>query len=329
MISAGDFSKKQIVFVFFNHGEKLSFSNDNLVVKTEEGKIKFQCTCYRLFLVFVVGNGSITTGLMQRAKKFGFTIVLLTSGLRPFQYIGAPLEGNTLLRQMQYSYDSLDLAKHITRNKIVNQREAIKRIRHKNEIQGEAINLLSGYLGKIDSAESLQMLMGYEGSASRVYFSAYFNNVIWQRRAPRTKCDMVNAVLDIGYTLLFSFVDALLSCFGFDVYCGVMHRNFYMRKSLVCDVIEPFRPLIDAQVRTAISLKQCKEDDFTVDNGRYVLKWKKNPEYISWLIKPIMEEKEPIYRYIQSYYRAFARQLPASDFPIYEIWSRDNDIDQL
>ena len=329
MISAEDFSKKQIVFVFFNHGEKLSFSNDNLVVKTEEGKIKFQCTCYRLFLVFAVGNGSITTGLMQRAKKFGFSIVLLTSGLRPFQYIGAPLEGNTLLRQMQYSYDSLDLAKHITKNKIMNQREAIKRIRHKNEIQDEAINLLSGYLGKIDSVENLQMLMGYEGSASRVYFSAYFNNVVWQRRAPRTKCDMVNAVLDIGYTLLFSFVDALLNCFGFDVYCGVMHRNFYMRKSLVCDIVEPFRPLIDAQVRTAISLKQCKEDDFTVDNGRYLLKWKKNPEYISWLIKPIMSEKELIYRYIQSYYRAFARQLPTSDFPIYEIWSRENDIDQL
>ena len=329
MISAEDFSKKQIVFVFFNHGEKLSFSNDNLVVKTEEGKIKFQCTCYRLFLVFAVGNGSITTGLMQRAKKFGFSIVLLTSGVRPFQYIGAPLEGNTLLRQMQYSYDSLDLAKHITKNKIMNQREAIKRIRHKNEIQDEAINLLSGYLGKIDSVENLQMLMGYEGSASRVYFSAYFNNVVWQRRAPRTKCDMVNAVLDIGYTLLFSFVDALLNCFGFDVYCGVMHRNFYMRKSLVCDIVEPFRPLIDAQVRTAISLKQCKEDDFTVDNGRYLLKWKKNPEYISWLIKPIMSEKELIYRYIQSYYRAFARQLPTSDFPIYEIWSRENDIDQL
>ena len=329
MISAGDFSKKQIVFVFFNHGEKLSFSNDNLVVKTEEGKIKFQCTCYRLFLVFAVGNGSITTGLMQRAKKFGFTIALLTSSMRPFQYIGAPLEGNTMLRQVQYSYDSLDLAKHITKNKIANQQEAIKRIRYKNEIQMEAINLLSDYRGKIDSAENLQMLMGYEGSASRVYFSAYFNNVIWQRRAPRTKCDMVNAALDIGYTILFSFVDALLNCFGFDVYCGVMHRDFYMRKSLVCDIVEPFRPLIDAQIRTAINLKQCREDDFTVENGRFLLNWKKNPEYVSWLIKPIMAEKDAIYRYIQSYYRAFARQLPTSDFPIYKIWSRENDIDQL
>lgn len=66
MISAGDFSKKQIVFVFFNQGEKLSFSNDNLVVKNAEGKVKFQCTCYRLFLVFTIGNGSITTGLIRQ-----------------------------------------------------------------------------------------------------------------------------------------------------------------------------------------------------------------------------------------------------------------------
>lgn len=325
MISAGDFSKKQIIFVFFNRGEKIAFLNDNLVVKTEDGQIKFQCTCYRIFLVLAVGNGSITTGLIQRAKKFGFPIVFLTSSMRPFQYIGVALEGNTMLRQVQYSYNSLELAKHITQNKIRNQQKAIKRIRNKNEVQMDAIQLLSGYYEKVSAADSLQVLMGYEGSASRVYFSAYFNNIVWQRREPRTKCDIVNSVMDIGYTILFSFVDALLNCFGFDVYCGVMHRNFYMRKSLVCDIIEPFRPLIDAQIRTAINLKQCKAEDFSVENGRYLLKWKKNPEYVSWLMKPIMEEKDAIFRYVQSYYRAFARQLPISDFPVYELWSEKND----
>lgn len=46
MISALDFKKKQIVFVLFNEGEKMSFSNDNIVIKTPDNKIKFQCSCY-------------------------------------------------------------------------------------------------------------------------------------------------------------------------------------------------------------------------------------------------------------------------------------------
>lgn len=64
MLNANDFSKKQIIFLFTNEGEKLSFSNDNIIVKDKEGKIKHQSTCYRLFMVCVVGNISITSGLI-------------------------------------------------------------------------------------------------------------------------------------------------------------------------------------------------------------------------------------------------------------------------
>ena len=42
MLNASDFSKKQIIFLFTNQGEKLSFSNDNVIVKDKEGKIKHQ-----------------------------------------------------------------------------------------------------------------------------------------------------------------------------------------------------------------------------------------------------------------------------------------------
>ena len=317
MISAGDFEKKQIVFVFFNQGEKLSFSNDNFVVRNSDGKVKFQCTCYRLFLVFAVGHGSITSGLIQRARKFGFSIVLMNQNMRPYQVIGAQLEGNTVLHKAQYDYDSIDIAKHITSNKIRNQGETIRCIRNKNELQMEAIQLLKSYANKTWDCVSLQELMGVEGAASRVYFPNFFNNYPWERRAPRTKFDMINSVLDIGYTILFSFIESLLNCYGFDTYCGVMHRNFYMRKSLVCDIVEPFRCLIDYQVRKAINLRQCKEEDFLIENGQYRLRWEKNADYISWIAKPLIESKSEIHAYVQSYYRCFMKHKPAKEFPVY------------
>lgn len=92
MISRPDFEKKQILFVFTSQGEKISFSNDNVVVKDKNGKIKHQSTCYRLFLLFIIGETSITSGLIQRAKKFKFTIFLMNRNMKLYEVIGHRLE---------------------------------------------------------------------------------------------------------------------------------------------------------------------------------------------------------------------------------------------
>lgn len=55
MLSLPEMKKKQIVFVFSNEGDKLSFSNDNIVVKDKEGKIKHQSTCYNCLWLLLLG----------------------------------------------------------------------------------------------------------------------------------------------------------------------------------------------------------------------------------------------------------------------------------
>ena len=85
----------------FNEGEKMVFGNDNLIVKQLDGKIRFKCTCYRLFAVYAVGHCSLTSAIIQKAKKFGFFIIMMTSAFRVYTIIGAEKEGNTLLRKSQ------------------------------------------------------------------------------------------------------------------------------------------------------------------------------------------------------------------------------------
>ena len=145
----------------------------------------------------------------------------------------------------------------------------------------------------------------------------YFDNVQWNGRKPRIKSDYVNVVLDIGYTMLFNIVDAMLQVYGFDTYYGVFHKCFYMRKSLVCDIMEPIRPIIDYEVRKAINLGQCKIDDFEKYNEHWCLKYKNNPQYIQFLMQAIMEYKDEIFMYIQSYYRYFMKMKSVSEFAKY------------
>lgn len=319
MMTKNEFEKKQILFAFLNAGEKVSFSNDNIIIKDPNGKVKHQSTCYRLFMVFIIGHISVTSGLLQRAHKFNFTIILMTPGLRIYEYLGTPMEGNVLLRRHQYGYNGLELGKQILENKVHNQRMLLTQERGKNVAIKEAIDKIKEYELAIGSYDGeLSGLLGLEGCAARMYFANCFNNVEWHGRKPRIKNDYVNSTLDIGYTLIFNFIDAMLNMYGFDTYCGVLHKEFYMRKSLVCDFVEPFRVIIDKQVKKAINLEQCKAEDFTCVNGRYLLEWKHNPAYITFLMQPILKYKDDIFQYVQSFYRAFMKNKNVSEYPVFK-----------
>lgn len=318
MLNANDFKKKQILFLFTNHGDKISFSNDNIVIKDSSGKIKFQATCYRIFMICVVGNISITSGLIQRSKKFGFSICLMNITFKVYEIIGARMEGNTLLRKHQYEYQDNYIGQKIEQNKISNQMNALRCIRSKSEYLKEGIELLDNITAKLNEDMSYLEVMGLEGNAAKVYFPRMFDNVKWSGRKPRIKSDYINVTLDIGYTMLFNMVDAILQVYGFDTYYGVFHRCFYMRKSLVCDIMEPMRPIIDYEIRKAANLGQCKIDDFEQFDQRWVLKYKKNPDYIQFLMNSILEYKDDIFLYIQKYYRFFMKDR-AGEVPVFEI----------
>lgn len=320
MLERPDFVKKQIIFLFANRGEKISFKNDNIVVTDKEGKIKYQVTCYLVFVLFVVGDTSITSGIIRRAKKFGFVICMMTQSFKLYAIIGNRMEGNTLLHHKQYQYEQSDIAQFLVENKIRNQRQALNTFRKKSIANKEAIAKLDEYLQVLKEEKiDTNSLLGIEGSAARVYFPQMFDNVNWKGRKPRIKSDYINTTLDIGYNLLFNMVDSLLQVYGFDVYCGVYHKEFYMRKSLACDLMEPMRPMIDLTVRKGINLGQCKQDDFQVLQNQYVLNYKKSASYVSFLMNTILDNKEAMFLFIQQYYRAFMKNKDIEQYKSFEV----------
>ena len=111
--------------------------------------------------------------------------------------------------------------------------------------------------------------MGIEGAVAKSFFSAYFANYNWKGRHPRVKSDVLNVALDIGYTILFNFMECFVRMFGFDIYIGVYHRVWYKRKSLICDLIEPFRCIIDHATLLAFNRKQFSEKDFILLKNEY------------------------------------------------------------
>lgn len=314
-----DFMQKQIIFVTVMNSEKISFLNDNLIVKDKTDKVILQVTCFRILMLCIVGGFSFTSGIVYNSKKFSFPIYLLTSGLKLINKISNAMEGNVILRRHQYEYNGLGLAKFIVFNKVSNQLAVIESKRKKSPDDYVGITKLKDYLERINGFDDngLSELLSLEGNAAKIYFKLHFDTIEWKGRKPRVKFDVVNSILDIGYSILFNFIECILDFFGFDLYCGVLHQQFFMRKSLVCDMVEPFRVIIDVQVKKSLNLKQFRKDDFVFHNGAYNLNWNLNKKYVSVFLEAILEYKSDIFCFILSYYRAFMKQLDVKNYEMF------------
>ncbi len=318
MMSTRDFEHKQIAFVFTTDGERISFKNDNLVITDKDGKVKHQSTCYRLFALFICGDFCLTTGLLERSKKFGFTIVFMNPNLRITSILPSKAEGNVLLRKKQYVYDKTEIAAHIIANKIHNQTFLLKKKRKKTEEEKNVIAKLEQFEKDVLKPNLTgQEIMGIEGISAKLYFKTLFAEYNWTSRQPRVKHDITNTLMDIGYTILFNVINALLEMYGFDVYVGILHTQFFHRKSLVCDLEEPFRPIVDFAILKALNLGQVSEKDFWKNQNQYILPWKNSKKYLGIILEALLEYKNEIFIYLQSYYRAFMRDKTIDEFPTF------------
>lgn len=280
-------------------------------------KLPFQ----KILALFVIGHISITTPLIEKCQKFGVALVVMKPSLRPVFFWANSAEANFLLHQRQYEYskEDISIAKVIVDNKLRNQQKALNDTRRKDETTIQAQHLIDGCIEVLPSIVEYDALMGLEGRAAKAFFQAFYQDFDWQQRRPRAKCDALNVTLDIGYTMLFNYVECFLRMFGFDLYVGVYHRMWFKRKSLVCDIMEPFRAIIDKAVRAAWNRKQFSERDFIVQKGEYLLKRERNGDYCRVFFDALIPYKAEVFKYVQTYYRCFMGCKSVSLYPTFQL----------
>src|SRR6056297_255964 len=301
MITLPDFKEKKLIFVpgsDFNNN-RLCIKNGNITL-VRDGKVINQISCFKVLSLMIFGECSLSSGIIKECKKNGISLFLLNDRFRNIAEILSVTEGNYFLRMKQYKLsrqDELDIAKHFIKNKIKNQQYLLKRAKAK--FGNDRINKLGL---KVESVKNSQELLGIEGSASKIFFPLFFSNLNWWKRSPRTRCDIWNLLLDLGYSMLFNFVDAQVALFGFDPYKGFYHKLFFKRKSLVCDIVEPLRCLIDKQLLKSFNLNQINKKDFRFSKGRYFLPYDKQKKYLKFFSEALMKHKQEVFVFIRDYY---------------------------
>ena len=323
MFTNKDIEYRTIFVINCIKDRNLRVSNGELLLEEmEERKTLTKLPFQKILALFVVGHIHITTPLIEKCKKFNVALVVMKPSLRPVYYWSNSAEANYLLRQKQYQLDKEDItiAKWIVYNKVYNQMALLQKTRKIDALTTEAKSICSKALSEwLDRITEYNKLIGLEGYVSKAFFAAYFQELGWESRRPRAKSDTINATLDIGYTMLFNYIECFVRMFGFDVYVGVYHRLWFKRKSLICDLVEPFRCIIDRVVRTAYNRKQFSPKDFVLHKGEYRLKIEKNADYAKAFFNALIPYKMEIFMFVRSYYRCFMQNKEISKYPKFEI----------
>lgn len=288
-----------------------------LLENTEEKKTLTKLPFQKILALFVIGHVSITTPLIDKCTRFGVPLVVMKPNFRPVFFFSVTAEANYLLRQRQYaqSKDDLQIPKIIVENKIRNQLRLLEKTRLRSERMNNAKEQLSEAMETVSQTTEYENIMALEGRAAKTFFATYFEQNGWTARCPRAKTDPLNVTLDIGYTILFNYIESFVRLFGFDPYVGVYHRLWFRRKSLICDLMEPFRCLVDQQVRKAFNTQQCKSDDFLLFKNEYVLKHERNSDYTKMFYDVLIAEKGEVFNYVRNYYRCFMQRKSTPEYP--------------
>lgn len=289
----------------------------------KEGAVLAKLPLTQIDRVILAGPVQLSTQTMGLFLKHNIPTTFMTIYGDYRGKLTPPTHKNVALRLLQYDRyrdESFRLSqgKAIISAKIRNFQELIQkhcRSHPETQIQ-EELSSLDHMVRTIHSARDIAALMGFEGTAARYYFQALgkmvrreFSFVGRSKRPPK---DPVNALLSLGYTLLFHEMVTAVEAIGLDPYLGFLHSVEYGRPSLGVDLCEEFRYLVDSLVLAMINRGELNQYDFRQgdDDGWYLVDQGRKTFYGAYE-KKIRTEISYLNGDAMSYRRIFFRQAEA------------------
>ena len=256
--------------VVVSKSSKLDLKLGYMVVRDSEQTIRVHISEISVLMIENTAS-SITTALMNELTKQKIKVIFCDEKRNPsselISYYGShdtALKVRSQLNWQPISKQAVWTA--IVREKIKNQR---------NNLAFFGLNeyeLLDQYLEELEFNDDTNR----EGHAAKVYFNAMFG-----KKFSRSDECPVNAMLDYGYSIVLSCVNREIVSNGYITQLGLFHDNMFNHFNLGCDIMEPFRAIVDRKVKEYMPQKFEKDEkrailellskEFLVDGKRQTL----------------------------------------------------------
>jgi len=303
-------------------GAKVRQSGEEFVVEERDGE-KTPFRMKDVSHLVVCGKAQVTTDALRHAFARDIPVSYVSLGNWFYGVAHGLGNSNVELRRLQFlaaddATKSLALARSFVAAKIHNCRAFLRR--NATEVDG-VLDQLRDIHSRLGEARDAASLLGMEGSAARLYFSAF--SKMFKTRADETTCrfdfternrrppkDSVNAMLSYAYSSLVREVTAKLFAVGFDPFLGFYHRPVCGRPALALDIMEQFRPVIcDSVVISVINRGIVKTGEFVVTGLGVAMSTTAKARFIEFYEKRMDELNiHPLFGYRMSYRRILEMQ---------------------
>jgi CRISPR-associated protein Cas1 len=250
-----------VQLVINTFGASLRKEGERFVIRA--GDKQLAVSAHKVRSILLATAAHLSTDAIQLAIAHNIDLVFLNKYGEPYARVWQTKMGSTAAirrRQLEAAdgAEGLALVLEWVQAKLRHQAEFLDELRQRRPDSGD---LFDGALGAVRSAlarlpslggtldERRATVMGVEGAAGRAYFDCLGRLVPaeyrFDGRSRRPAKDGFNAVLNYAYGVLYSLVERACVCAGLDPHVGLLHTDDYAKKSLVFDLIEPFRILGD------------------------------------------------------------------------------------
>lgn len=226
-----------------------------------------------LEVIEVFGKVQITTQCITECLKRGINILYYSMY---GAYYGRLISTNHVNVQRQrkqaaIDYDEefkLDFSKRIIDAKIKNQIVILRRYSRDTDVDVYPVVVqMKNMNQKVLNSKSIEQLMGYEGTAAKMYFKQLgelINPVFaFTGRTRRPPTDPFNSMISLGYSIILNELYGKLEGKGLNPYFGIMHKDREKHPTLASDLMEEWRAvLIDSTALSMLNGHELKNSDF-------------------------------------------------------------------
>ena len=214
--------------------------------------------------IVISGRGYVSTDAIKLLSEKNVNVILTDTYGNLISSMNGIMSSHISTRYRMGQYDAFrdpDKVKYLRRKLLVDKLESqinFFKTLEKPELN-RAISKLELYKNQVCNLVELKDFLINESRSGHIYFTNYaglfdVKHKFDSRRggggriSNRYASDIINALLNYGYTVLAGEICKFVNGFGLDPYYGFYHRSHSGFQALVYDIIEPFRWLVEYSV---------------------------------------------------------------------------------
>ena len=257
-------------------GAYIGCEGNCITIKKRDGEIR-RVPIETVEAIYLFSSVQMTSQCVIQCLKRGINVSYYSKGGEYFGRLQSTNHINVLRQRKQAKLAdtefSINIAKKIIKGKIHNQAVVLRRYSRSKDIKVDnELLVMKQAFYKIDNAQKVPEIMGYEGMAAKSYFLA-LDRLIDEKfhfkgRSKQPPKDEFNSLLSLGYTILMNEMYSKIENKGLNPYFGFIHSDRERHPTLVSDMIEEWRAVIvDSLVMSMINGHEIMVDDFYCDNN--------------------------------------------------------------